>query len=295
MRTRIARRTVIVLATVAVAVAVAVGVPAVANAGTPAAPSGWTRVAHAARFTLTSNEGIATVHRPGGSSEYVVGTLSVPPGLAARGWGHIGDPDSVRGYVFDDFQYTGDEPTSKLFRVTTPGGEHYDYTHQLVSGEAMNNSWVAVSPDAQWMVNGEWGTMTRFLVFPTPLLNSAASPSGGDLDLAAQVTLDHPVRDVQGCTFADEVTLLCAADDPDTDLYPTSKQLLRVTLAEPLAGTDVTAHVSSLGQLPLDSACSGDFEVEGNDYDPATGLLRVLVVQPGVCAAVTDLYTFRRA
>jgi hypothetical protein len=261
----------------------------------PAALTGWTQVAHSTKFTLTSNEGIATVNPPGGTPyQDIVGTLSVPPALSASNWGHIGDPDSSRGYIFDNFQYSGSNPTSKLFRVTTPGGTHYDYTHPLTAGEEMNNSWDAVSPDGQWMVDGEWDTMTRFLVFPTPILNPAAPATGGTLNLAFQLNLDHPVRDVQGCTFESATRLLCSADDPDTDLFPTAKQLLQIDLPAALAGTTVTGHVTSLGQLPLNSSCSGNFEVEGDDYDPATGDLRVLIVQPGVCAVVTDLYTFHQ-
>jgi hypothetical protein len=38
----------------------------------------------------------------------------------------------------------------------------------LESWEASNNSFSAVSPGARWMVNGEWGTMDRLLVFPMP-------------------------------------------------------------------------------------------------------------------------------
>jgi hypothetical protein len=265
-------------------------------AGTPHGLTGWTQIAHTTEFTPSANEGIATVHPPTGSPhEYIVGTLSVPFDLAVSNWDHIGDPDSSRGYVFDNFQYTGSNPTSKLFRVTTPGGQHYDYPHTLVPGEEMNNSWDAVSPDGQWMVNGEWDTMTRLLVFPTPILNPATAPTGGALDLAGQITLDHPVRDVQGCTFAGPTTLLCSADDPNTDLFPTSKQLIEVDLPGPLTGATVTGHVTSLGQLPLHSLCSGTFEVEGDDYDATTGDLRVLIVEPGVCAAVTDLYTFHHA
>lgn len=264
---------------------------------TPVAPhsvAGWTQTGHTTEFTPTGNEGIATVHpATGASHQYIVGTLSVPVDLAAQNWGHIGDPDSSQGYIFDDFQYTGSNPTAKLFRVTTPAGQHYDYTHTLVSGEEMNNSWVAVSPDSQWMVNGEWDTMTRFLVFPTPILNSSTPQTGGALALAPfQITLDHAVRDVQGCTFDGATTLLCSADDTGTDLFPTTKQLIEVDLSHALDGSAVTGHVTSLGQLPLNSICSGNFEVEGDDYDPATGDLRVLIIQPGVCEVVTDLYTF---
>ena len=271
------------------------GTAGAARTAAPHALAGWVQTGHSTRFTPTSNQGIATVNPPNGTPyEYIVGTLSVAPDLAAQNWTHIGDPDSSRGYIFDDYQYGGSNPTSKLFRVTTPGGQHYDYTHTLVSGEEMNNSWVAVSPDSQWMVNGEWDTMTRFLVFPTPILNSSTSPTGGPLNLAAQINLDHPVRDVQGCTFFNATRLLCTADDSNTDLYPTPKQLLQVDLSAPLSGSDVTGHVTSLGELPLNSWCSGSFEVEGDDYDPATGDLRVLIVEPGICAVVTDLYTFHQ-
>jgi hypothetical protein len=76
------------------------------------------------------------------------------------------------------------------------------------------------------MVNGEWDTMNRFLVFPTPVLNPSTSPAGGTLDIAAELKLDRPVRDVQGCTFFSATRLLCASDDSGTDLFPTTKQLL---------------------------------------------------------------------
>ena len=281
-------------ATTMVLFAISTGAASAATAA-PAGLTGWSQVGETAEFTPTHNEGVATVDPPSGSPyQYYTGTLSVPSDLVAN-WDHIGDPDSARGYIFDDFQYSGSNPTSKLFRVTTPSGSHYDYTHTLVSGEEYNNSWVAVSPDTQWMVNGEWDTMNRFLIFPTPMLNPSTPATGGALYLAAQLDLDHPVRDVQGCTFFSATRLLCASDDPNTDLFPTSKQLLQVDLPHPLDGTEITGHVSSLGQLPLSSICSGSYEVEGDDYDPATGDLRVLIIQPGACDPVTELYTFRQS
>ena len=283
-------------ATAAPAAHAAPQAPATAGTHIAAALNGWTQVGDTTEFTPTHNEGVATVDPPGGTPyEYYTGTLSVPADLAAENWTHIGDPDSSRGYVFDDYQYGGSNPTSKLFRVTTPSGAHYDYPHTLVSGEEMNNSWVAVSPDAQWMVNGEWDTMTRFLVFPTPILNSSTPQTGGALNLAFQINLDHPVRDIQGCTFFNASRLLCASDDANTDLFPNPKQLLEIDLPNALNGSDITGHVVDLGQLPLNSICSGTFEVEGDDYDPATGDLRVLIIQPSVCEVVTDLYTFHQS
>ena len=46
-----------------------------------------------------------------------------------------------------------------------------EYLHTLVPGELYNNSFVAVSPDTQWMVAGEWETMSHLQIYPTPLLN----------------------------------------------------------------------------------------------------------------------------
>lgn len=272
---------------------------ATANAATNATANdltGWTQVSETPEFTPTHNEGVATVNPPGGTPyEYYTGTLSVPVSLAAQDWTHIGDPDSSQGYIFNDYQYGGSNPTSKLFTATTPSGTTYDYTHTLVSGEEYNNSWVAVSPDSQWMLAGEWDTMSHFLVFPTPILNSATSATGGNLNLATYLDLDHQVRDIQGCTFFDATELLCSSDDPDTDLFPTAKQLLEITLPHALDGTEMTGHVTSLGELPLSSICSGTYEVEGDDYDVATGQLRVLIIQPGACEAVTELYTFQQS
>ncbi len=52
--------------------------------------------------------------------------------------------------------------------------------------------------------------------------------------------------------------------------------------------------MTDLGPIPQsDSICSGGFEAEGLDYDPATGVLRVEVVQPGICAVVTTVYEYR--
>jgi hypothetical protein len=289
------RRAAVLLGTGAVVLLGVTAPSAEAATATPHGVTGWTQVSETPEFTPMYNEGVATVNPPGGSPhQYYTGTLSVPLDLVSS-WNHIGDPDSSKGYILDDFQYSASNPTSKLFRVTTPSGGHYDYTHTLVSGEEYNNSWVAVSPDSQWMVNGEWDTMNHFLVFPTPVLNSSTPQTGGALNLAAYLNLDHPVRDIQGCTFFSATRLLCASDDTGTDLYPTSKQLLQIDLPHALDGTEVTGHVTSLGQLPLSSICTGNYEVEGTDYDPATGNLRVLIIQPGVCAAVTELYAFKLA
>jgi len=135
--------------------------------------------------------------------------------------------------------------------------------------------------------------MTRLLVHPMPLLNPNAPGAGMNLPLSATINLNRPVRDVQGCTFITPTQLLCSSDDPAGELFGMTKPLLRVDLAAPLAGIDVTGYVTALGKLREVSWCSGTFEVEGIDYDDATGDLRAEVIQPGFCAFSTTVWRMR--
>ncbi|MEV4255967.1 hypothetical protein AB0J52_22650 [Spirillospora sp. NPDC049652] len=280
---------------IAATLAAAAAVLAAALPGTVAADTHrtapWKPVGSESRPSATSNQGLATVR---GKGLYFTGNGTVPDELRAAGWGHVGDPDSARGYVFDAYQWTAADPAAKMFYVTTPGGARYRYVHPLAPGEMMNNSYAAVTPNGRWLVSGEWGTMNRLLVLPTPILNNRTPRTGGTLPLAGQIKLDRPVRDVQGCDFVTATSLVCATDDTGTDLFPTTRQLLRITLSEPLHGRDVTARVTSLGQVPLISECKGEFETEGVDYDQVGGRLRVAVVPPSPCDVNTTIYTFRR-
>ncbi|TDT38882.1 hypothetical protein EV562_104125 [Streptomyces sp. BK208] len=260
-----------------------------AHAAAPAADS-WTEVGSDRADPLTESQGLASVEVPAGSPNRYTGIGTVPLGLSARGWNHVGDPDATYdGHYIEPYQR--DSGNTKMFRVQAPDGSWSEYVHTLSAGEALNNSWSAVSPDGQWMLAGEWGTMDRLLVFPTPGVNPATSPSA-DLPRAATVRLDHAVRDVQGCDFLDATTLLCSSDDPEGTLFGLTKPLLRVDLSAAPGGGDVTGHVTALRQLPLRSACSGGFEAEGVDYDRRTGTLRVIVVSPGFCV-LTDSKTYR--
>lgn len=278
------RRTAIVLALVTV---LATAVPALAQAVT-----GWTQIGSDRARPLDESQGLATVTRPAGTTlRYtVVGTI--PAELALRGWNHVGDPGAAGGWYVEPYQR--DDRGGKLFRVQAPDGSWANYQHALESWEASNNSFAAVSPDARWMVTGEWGTMSRLLVLPMP---GAAFPDASkNLPYAAAIRLDRPVRDIQGCDFLTATRLLCASDDPDGSLFGTTKPLLRVDLAGPLAGADVAGRVGSLGQLPLRSACGGNFEVEGIDIDERDATLRVIVMSPGICVAFdSKTYRFQRS
>jgi hypothetical protein len=255
----------------------------------------WELVGRSLRLPFFSNEGLATVDGPSGRRRLLFrGGWSVPWRLLiGRTWTHVGDPDSRQGIVIDCYQAKG-PAAGKMYRTTAPDGQTRDYVHRLSPGEQLNNSFVAVTPDGQWMVSGEWNTMSRFLIFPTPQLNAQAR-GGSALELAGVLELDHPVRNVQGAVFVDPVTLVCSTDDAQTDLWPVSRQLLQVQLERPLDGSTVRAHVSCLGALPLRSCCAGTFEVEGIDYDMTTGDLRVVIIPPAPCKwASVAVYQFRR-
>jgi hypothetical protein len=268
--------------------------PSVTSAGL----GSWRLVSSYSRVTATSGQGLATVARSGATPTIVYrGSSSIPLRLSVEGWQHIGDPGAggtPRNYLFDAYQ-GAPTATAKLYEVTTPDGNHYDFVHPL-SGtltppEEFNNSFAAISPNGQWLVSGEWGSMNRLLVFPAPLLNPHAQPTGSTtpLKLAATIRLASAVSDVQGCDFVTASTLLCSSDDP--------KQLLQISWTGSLAASP-TATVTSLGQLPLQSVCTGSFEAEGIDYyaySPARREMRVEVIPPSPCSILTSVYVYDHA
>ncbi|MEU1116618.1 MULTISPECIES: hypothetical protein [unclassified Streptomyces] len=260
-----------------------------AASAAPAAPGGWQESGTSYVNSLTGSQGLAS--RADGSLLYR-GLGSIPLDLRIKGWGHIGDPDVADGHTFDAYQ-GGDNARSKLYAVTTPAGKRYLYEHELDPGEKLNNSFAAVSPDHQWLVSGEWGDQNRLQVFPAPLLNSSTPPTGGALPQAGQISLDKPVRDIQGCDFATDTRLLCASNDASKELFPEDRPVLQVDLERPLDGKPVTGHVSSLFAAPQRSICSGSFETEGIDYDPARRSLRVQVVPPAPCLVTTAVHAYR--
>ncbi|MEG3628338.1 hypothetical protein [Streptomyces poriticola] len=278
------------LVALAAATVLATARPAVSATPATAADT-WTEVGSDRARPLTESQGLTSVEIPAGSPNRYTGIGTIPLGVSSRGWNHVGDPDaSYDGHYIEPYQR--DDGGAKMYRVQAPDGNWSEYVHALSPGEALNNSWVAVSPDGQWMLTGEWGTMNRLLVLPTPGVNPATSPSA-DLPQAATVHLDRAVRDVQGCDFVTATRLLCSSDDPDGTLFGMTKPLLQVDLSTaPNGAADVTGRVTALRQLPLRSACSGGFETEGVDYDRRTGTLRVIVLSPGFCI-LTDSKTYR--
>lgn len=289
--TRVAR----VRAGVAVALLVvlpSLGAPAVSAAEW--APLGarygtWVMRGWTTRAEDYTDQGLATVTSAKGRVHVLTrGDDSIPRSLAAAGWQHIGDPDAYAGYLLDAYQGA---PTSstKLFVLTTPTGARYQYVHTLRPAEAFNNSFTAIAPGARWFVAGEWGTMRRLLVFAMPSL-PPAGPRTRSLPLAAVISLDRPVRDVQGCAFSTTTTLVCSTDDRTDDLFGVPKQLLQVQLARPLDGRPATASVSLLGPVPGVDTCQGNAEVEGIDIHQ----LRMLVSVVNGCSNTTTVFDFGR-
>lgn len=255
--------------------------------------SGWTEVGSYSENSTHADEGVATVlsprHRP---FELYRGMDSVPRDLKAQGWNHVGDPDSIDGYVFDAYQ---GQSSSKMFLVTTPFGKTYEYRHTLVPGELYNNSFVAISPNDQWLVAGEWGEVKHLQIYPTPQLNHETSSHGGSLRLVGYITLDHQVSNIQGCDFVDQTTLVCATDDDPPTLFRNEMPLVDIDLSAPLSGSSVKGHVIDLGSIPQRSSCSGLFEPEGVDFDAHTDIFRVEIVPPGSCGRKTTIYEYKSA
>jgi hypothetical protein len=181
-----------------------------------------------------------------------------------------------------------------MFAVTTPAGKRYEYVHRLGPGEKLNNSFATVSPDGQWLVSGEWGEQSRLQVFPTPLLNPATPRAGGELAEAGQITLDKPVRDIQGCDFVTDTRLVCASNDATGTLFPEIRPLLQVDLPRKVDGRPITGTVRSLFALEQRSVCTGTFEAEGVDYDVNSGTLRTQMIPPGVCAVATAVHSYQQ-
>ena len=152
------RRTGIVAAAVALLTAFS---PALAQAAT-----GWTEVGSDHARALDESQGLATIVRPSGTTIRYTGIGTIPADLNSQGWNHVGDPGSAQGWYVEPYQR--DDRGAKLFRVQAPDGSWSNYKHNLESWEANNNSFAAVSPDARWLVAGEWGTMDRLLVHPMP-------------------------------------------------------------------------------------------------------------------------------
>jgi len=112
----------------------------------------WEVVSQTTMSTAIAGEGVATVRIPGQPVQlYFTSGSTIPDAIKAEGWGHIGDSDSLHGFIFDPYQLTVGTVTKKMMMVTTPTGQQYEYVHELTGDEmtANANAYAAVSPDGQ--------------------------------------------------------------------------------------------------------------------------------------------------
>lgn len=249
---------------------------------------GWTLDNVTSYNRATANQGITVVNNDGDRDIVLRGAASIPDQISDSGWTHIGAPGSYDGSLVDAYQGAS-SAHAIMFAVTSETGRVTLYRHQLSSGETYHNSFAAISPAGRWLVSGEWGLETQLQVFADPVLTPSASRN---LPLAKVIRLDRPVRNVQGCAFAQPQVLYCSTNDPHTDLFPVRRQILRVDLSRPLssAGRVVPARVVLVGKVPQDPHCSAPAETEGLSVQ--NGVLRLVVVP--TCSYNSQVYTFRQ-
>lgn len=211
--------------------------------------------------------------------------LGIPLPLFLAGYLHIGDIDAHGGRVYVPYENSA-KGTEKAYGVVDlPSGRILGSSvHHLDPGEAYNNSWVAVSPDGNWLASGEWEDIDSFLVF------AVADIGKPSIDVAFRIRLDEPLHLVQGCDFDGPVRLVCQDDTED-------RRLLRVDLDHALDGSDVGAHTTVVGTTPVDLAipalaglCKRPTETEGVDVSGST--LRFLTVDP--CLLWSHEYRYTR-
>lgn len=250
---------------------------------------GWTLDGVTSYARTAANQGVTVVTDNGDSDVVVRGAASIPDRISDAGWVHIGAPGSYDGALVDAY-HGAPSARAIMFAVTSSDGQVTTYRHRLSPRETYHNSFAAISPNGHWLVSGGWGVETQLQVFADPVVTPSAHRN---LPLAKVIQLGHLVRDVQGCTFAQAAVLYCSTNDPRTDLFPVSRQILRVALDEPLDTSSrlVRAHVDVVGSVPQDPQCFVPGETEG--LSMRNGVLRLAVVPE--CADDSQVYTFRRA
>ncbi|MCS3879263.1 hypothetical protein GII30_12760 [Gordonia amarae] len=256
---------------------------AVALSAAPAAHAapGWRLAGASNHPSVDANQGLATTS----SGRLTVrGYTSIRPDLALAGWSHIGDHDIHGGRTYDAYENL--TSGKKLYVVTDAAGRARSYFHRVRPGEKANNSFATVSPSGKYLVSGEFEQQRRLLVFANPV----GQPDGSTIRYIGEIRFDRTVGDIQSCDFVTERKLLCIDDDRAV------KTLHAVNLTTPLGGAVTPARLSPELTLPLRgrSACAGDWESEGVDYDTTRNVLRVAAIEPLPCGLNTVVFRFVR-
>lgn len=256
---------------------------AVALSAAPAAQAapGWRLAGTTDHPSIDANQGLATT---AAGRLTVRGYTSIRPDLALAGWTHIGDHDIHGGLIYDAYENLSSG--RKLYVLTDASGRGRSYFHRVRAGEKGNNSFATVSPSGKYLVSGEFGKQRRLLVFTNPV----GQPDGSTIRYVGEIRFDRTVGDIQSCDFMTERTLLCVDDDRVV------KTLHAVNLTGPLGGAVTPARLSTVLTLPLRgrSACAGDWESEGVDYDTTRNVVRVAAIEPLPCGLNTVVFRFTR-
>ena len=213
------------------------------------------------------------------------------PELLDLGFDHLGDPDANGTLIYGALEDNSDPVVNPYHR----GFVLFDAETLSIAGWANDPGrpdnpadedcpWAAVSPDGQWVVTGQWDPMQTVIVYRAEKLMS-----GHTVRPEAEIPMDMPFSDVQGCDFDGPRVLVCASDDADA-----GRLLYAIILSGPLEGDAVprlTAHVEAIFPAPVpEMQCTQPQEVEGVDVDGDT--LRVLVI--GSCQIDEHLYRYER-
>ena len=207
------------------------------------------------------------------------------------GFDHLGDPDAYGPLVFGGLEDNSAPVVAPYHR----GFVVFDSETLSIVGWANDPGsanrpgdgdcpWVAVSPDGEWVVTGQWAPMLSLIVYRAMELVSAHT-----VHQVGEIPIEPSISDIQGCDFDGPQVLLCASDNADA-----GRLIYSITLSGPLQGETLprlTGHVEPLFPAPVpEKVCDNPEEVEGVDVDGDT--LRVLVL--GSCAIDSYLYRYER-
>ena len=120
--------------------------------------AGWTQTGSYNESALSAGEGVATVTPSSGSPyELYRGAASIPLAELVQGWTHIGDPDSVDGYVVRRLPRAPSIWNQKMFlRHYAVGGSLRVRPHPGRRASCTTTPSTRSRRSTQWMVAGEW-------------------------------------------------------------------------------------------------------------------------------------------
>lgn len=267
------------IAPLAIVLTMTIGTSTASAAGPvyPATLGPWTYQSTIMKGTGAEGEGYASIANTGGwawagltaTKVYNSAGTQVAKLLPPAPYDHIGDPDAYGWYLYIPLQ-RNDGGQTLAFQIRNMLNGSVSINEWTVpSGYMTNNSWIAISPDGKWLLNGGWGNMNYFTAF--------ARPTGaGTSTLAFKITLDRTLRNIQGCDFISNLRMVCQDDVEGAG----NKSVWQIDINNYLTGVNRTARTTRLGDAPgdqTDPACIQG-ESEGVDYNTTTKVFRATFI-----------------